>query len=995
MSAIWGVIDFSGKSIEETTKQVFRECYSKCVIDRTEEVSREHVYMGCGIQYFVPQAHQEHLPVAEENTFFTADVVLDNKAELEQKLGFAQNTCPDGEVLYRLFRQEGKQCLNDLLGAYGFVCYDSAEQKVELVLDAVGNRCFYYCVDQERFYFSTLMEPLVKLYPKVRCNDRFLADFLAMDHLFMVNEPEETPIQGIYRLAPAQYVCYDGSRIVKERYWNPIEKSGKHQILRDEEYKERFRALWQQAVKDVLRTEDEVSILLSGGLDSTAVAAVAAPYLKEQGKTLYSYTSVPMKGYAAVEDSFRVEDETLDVLKTAEYYGNISPEFIDLHGKSSWELLMEEFRLIEMPLKSVQNCEWMCESMRRAYQNHSRLILSGGYGNTTISNSTLTVYMNTLYQSKKRKQLETELKQFGLNMRFNCKYAKQQIYQETHTKPENSSFPYGHSYVNRAIADQVGSDTRIHEINRRAVRSNTEYAVYREYFAYWIALRQIGEINTKHSLATGVLLRDPTKDKRIIEFCAGLPMEQFCKNGIDRRLVKEYLADLMPPHVFSFTKKGVQSADLAFRFQKDWEKTRLEWMEIYDRYSDSRYVDTAYAKLDLVVNQDVTQMKNFDLVRHMYTIMVLQYENDITNMSRKKQSDTETGIVKSDIQEKEETQPLISVIVPVYNVEAYLEKCVESICRQTYQNLEILLIDDCSTDQSGELIDQLAKKDDRIQVFHKESNSGVSDTRNVGLSLAKGDFIGFVDSDDWIEPDMYEKLLHAALSLDAEVSCCEFRYVIDGHAPRPESSGQVRVFSGAEMFEEMKTGKNSLMVTPAVFNKLYRRDLLGEIRFGSYPRYEDADFNRMVMERMKKGVMIGCNLYHYVQRKGSLMHRESTAADVRTFIETMRSQNAFAETCMSPEGLRRTYNTYFNILLDQYCKCRKEKEAAEMRRLYAAEIRSIREKEKEAMILNVTHGKKTVFLLNLGLYSPAIYDFSMRVHRKWKNFRKTNHARKN
>lgn len=106
---------------------------------------------------------------------------------------------------------------------------------------------------------------------------------------------------------------------------------------------------------------------------------------------------------------------------------------------------------------------------------------------------------------------------------------------------------------------------------------------------------------------------------------------------------------------------------------------------------------------------------------------------------------------------------LISVIVPVYNVIEWLPRCVESIRRQTYPNLEIILVDDGSTDNSGALAEKMALEDKRVRVFHKE-NGGTSSARNLGISKARGDYIGFVDSDDYIEPQMYEKLLGVALA---------------------------------------------------------------------------------------------------------------------------------------------------------------------------------------------------------------------------------------
>ena len=116
------------------------------------------------------------------------------------------------------------------------------------------------------------------------------------------------------------------------------------------------------------------------------------------------------------------------------------------------------------------------------------------------------------------------------------------------------------------------------------------------------------------------------------------------------------------------------------------------------------------------------------------------------------------------MENKTEQNCLISVIVPVYNILDCLERCVNSICGQTWKNLEILLVDDGSTDGTGKLCDLLAEKDDRIRVFHKP-NGGSSSARNLGISMAKGKWIGFVDSDDWIEPQMYERLYEAVQAL--------------------------------------------------------------------------------------------------------------------------------------------------------------------------------------------------------------------------------------
>lgn len=118
--------------------------------------------------------------------------------------------------------------------------------------------------------------------------------------------------------------------------------------------------------------------------------------------------------------------------------------------------------------------------------------------------------------------------------------------------------------------------------------------------------------------------------------------------------------------------------------------------------------------------------------------------------------------------------PLISVIIPVYKVEKYIVKCVESILAQTYRNLEIILVDDGSPDNCPGICDEFAALDTRVRVIHKD-NSGVSDARNIGLNVAKGEYIGFIDSDDWIAPNMYETLLASIIKYDADIAVCDYQ----------------------------------------------------------------------------------------------------------------------------------------------------------------------------------------------------------------------------
>ena len=185
-------------------------------------------------------------------------------------------------------------------------------------------------------------------------------------------------------------------------------------------------------------------------------------------------------------------------------------------------------------------------------------------------------------------------------------------------------------------------------------------------------------------------------------------------------------------------------------------------------------------------------------------------------------------------------RPLISVIIPVYEVEAFLHKCIDSVIGQTYRELEIILVDDGSPDNCGDVCDEYAAVDSRIKVIHKQ-NGGLSDARNAGLDAASGEFIGFVDSDDHIEPDMFECLYQALYTSGSDISICN--HIIDNEitgnmtsAAGPESESSLRMTQK----EALSVLIDDLIIRNYMWNKLYRASLFEGLRFPAVKVFEDT-----------------------------------------------------------------------------------------------------------------------------------------------------------
>ena len=244
------------------------------------------------------------------------------------------------------------------------------------------------------------------------------------------------------------------------------------------------------------------------------------------------------------------------------------------------------------------------------------------------------------------------------------------------------------------------------------------------------------------------------------------------------------------------------------------------------------------------------------------------------------------------------TNNLISVIIPVYKVEKYLDKCVESVVNQTYKNLEIILVDDGSPDGCPAMCDEWAKKDSRIKVIHK-ANEGVAIARNAGMDNAQGEYITFVDSDDYIDETMYEKLLNKAKEENADMTLCKFFEVDENGNTRKINevnltkcnATNIASFYTCANYEE----KDNMLYTDNIMSNtwrvLYKKNFIGDSRWQSFRREQDFVFNLTLVEKKPKIAAIDEYLYFYVQRDGSTQHSYNKSL----FLEFIRVSKCILE----------------------------------------------------------------------------------------------------
>lgn len=234
--------------------------------------------------------------------------------------------------------------------------------------------------------------------------------------------------------------------------------------------------------------------------------------------------------------------------------------------------------------------------------------------------------------------------------------------------------------------------------------------------------------------------------------------------------------------------------------------------------------------------------------------------------------------------------PLISIIVPIYNIAEYASECIQSLINQTYKNIEIILVDDGSTDHSPAICDEFAEQDERIKVIHKR-NGGLSDARNAGLDVATGEYIGFVDGDDWVDEDMYETLYHLIYEHQADISICTHYTELPNRTKVKYKSKKTKIFSSQKAIATLIEDK---IIQNYIWEKLFKRELFTELRFPVGWSFEDIALCYKIFHKARKIVLLQTPKYHYRTRPGSITNSTRNPLKEFQYLQALYEQFQFA-----------------------------------------------------------------------------------------------------
>lgn len=314
-------------------------------------------------------------------------------------------------------------------------------------------------------------------------------------------------------------------------------------------------------------------------------------------------------------------------------------------------------------------------------------------------------------------------------------------------------------------------------------------------------------------------------------------------------------------------------------------------------------------------------------------------------------------------------KPKISIIVPIYNIEQYLPECLDSIKSQTFNDWECILVDDGSTDSSPAICEQYASADSRFIVIHKK-NGGVSSARNTGMDVAKAELIGFVDPDDWIEPELFEHLCHLIEEYDADVAQVGYWTEYRNRRSVKHLVKNIKTVDGQAMLKEI--GLNRM--PNYLWNRLHRRSIM-TCRFPEGSTYEDVYVYGYWLRNVSRMVCDPTPLYHYRKRRSSIIHSTKNQLD---YFNAFEAQVDIARRQPENKGLETRIDAFINKAAVNACKkiARNEKDGA----LRNDSIRIIREKLMNYPLPEIEHMNPKVWYRSKLLRNhPRVFAFVMRL----------------
>lgn len=624
MSAIWGIVSYQNKSMSNLDIIMQTPYREKCKIDAYHSEYYKNAYMGCGVQYITKESHKERLPIVDSEHHFilTADCIIDNRHELLEKLALTDASLADGELIYHAYLKWGIQCVKHLRGLYTIAVWDEDTKTLYLANDRVSARCLYYYRHEDTVLFSTLIAPILAVHPDIPFHEMYFMDYLAAPTIIPTVVVPETPYKGVYKLPQATILTITQTSIQQETYWTPAEPLPDCNCKTAEEYGQYFRKLMTECVSDAIRAEGQKGIALSSGLDSSTVGTIAADLIKSKQEDLLAYTYVP---YEKVKDNtkHKIYNETKDVHAIVAMHPNIKTHFLCNKGQNSINSIPDGLDTLEIPFKAFVNYPNLNEIYGTAAAAGCKVVLTGQFGNSTISYGNIDPIFYDLYKRRKYVTLLKAMTNFAKHMKISRKrflpsymmYLKEA---DRECRKGRRNYKLADPFLSDAFKEKYPLFERFDK-GDMYVFSNlpNPQAGYQQQLKVLSGSTYMGEWDTKLGLKHGIVLRDPTRDSRMLSFCYHLPYEYFVYQGTTKWLIRGNMKDMLPAYILdNWDRHGIQNDDWPLRVDRDWGKLRDSYLQAIRSKQLEPYIDSK--KILSIVTKDDFTFASSDEYQNVY-----------------------------------------------------------------------------------------------------------------------------------------------------------------------------------------------------------------------------------------------------------------------------------------------------------------------------------------------------------------------------------------
>jgi len=567
MSAIAGLVRFDGQSAAARQIERMANALRGYGPDRLDVTVAGPAGLAHLLMRTTPEDQFERQPLrGKAGIVLAADLRLDNRDELLERLGIGLGTgasWPDSRILLVVWEKYGDEAWGMLRGPFAAAIWDPRRACLTLARDHLGLNVVMWHKSEHFFAFATMPKGLLALEDVPReINEQKLADFLVLNHC----EQTTTFYSSINRLPAAHFATIDLSgRIALRRYWSPTDIKP-IRLKSDQDYADGLRFHLERAVKRQLRTSARPAFYLTGGLDSSAVVAFAAPILRERGQRLAAFTQVPREGFAGRVSARRYADETPFVEAIRAAIDTIDVTYVRNDEHDDFADLDRVSLAFEYPVRNTTNLGWMLAIPRLARAGNHRVLIGGNLGNITSSWDGWSQSSRHLLRGRFRLALNhyRAFYRGGTSSRW---VAFRKLFLDPawsdrlvalSDRIRRKGLPWGgYSAIDGSFASQM-------QVRERAAATGHDFRyrrVHGQRARMLSMVDYIGDWYAAQKAMFGVEGREPLVDIDLLEYCFGIPEEQYLVGGVDRSLIRRAMQGLLPDSVLANCKLGLQSAD--------------------------------------------------------------------------------------------------------------------------------------------------------------------------------------------------------------------------------------------------------------------------------------------------------------------------------------------------------------------------------------------------------------------------------------------------